>query len=68
MGHEVYTQKQMSNMMKVKFKNLVLEVRMDKRDVFQLMSLEKDLLQGADQDHHLLHLVNKYTGKGHFNY
>ena len=48
--------------------NLVLEVRMEERDASQPMSVEKDLPPGADQDHHLLHLVNKYAGKGYFNH
>ena len=46
----------------------MLVARMDEKDVFLPMSVEKDLLPGADQDHLYLHLLNKYAEEGHFNY
>ena len=58
----------MKQQRRVRKGNSVLEVRMEERDVSQPMSVEKDLPPGADQDHHLLHLVNKYARKEHFNY
>ena len=44
------------------------EVRMEEKEVLQPMSVERELLPGAEQDHLFLHPVNKYAGQEHFNY